>query len=111
MKLTLRERQVLKMILPTEGHFSDLVEYRKLKELLDFTVEEVKEFDIQFFQNGQITWNHAKAATYLKDIACTEWVTTEIQSILRNREREGKLLEQELTLYEKFIVYYNNLQV
>ena len=109
MKLTLRERTVLKSILPIDGHYADLVEYRKLKELLDFTAEEVEEFEIQFFQEG-IKWNAIKSATYLRDIACTEWVTNKIQSILGKLEDDGSLLESQLTIYEKFIKYYNNLE-
>ena len=69
------------------------------------------EFSIKFFQNGVIQFDVVKAATYLKDIACTEWITTEIQRILMEKERTGKLFDEELTLYEKFVEYYNNLQV
>ncbi len=107
MRLTLHERLVLAEYIPFEGRYADMVEVRKIKELLAFTPDEMQEFEVKY-EGGGVRFNAAKAITYLKDIPMTEWITVQIQTALRTREAEGKIREQDLTLYEKFIVQYTN---
>lgn len=107
MKLTIHERLVLAEYIPYEGHYADMVEVRKINELLAITPEEMQEFDVKY-EGGKVRYDIGKAITYLKDIPMTEWITVQVQTALRNREAEGKIREHDLTLYEKFIVQYTN---
>jgi hypothetical protein len=112
MNLNLYERLAVLEYIPRNGHYADMVEVRKINELLSFTPEEIKEFDIRvgITQDGRPTfnWDEQKSASYLKDIPFTEWITTTVQTALRNIEAKGELPIQHLTLYEKFIKLYEN---
>jgi len=110
MKLTLQERILVDELLPNEGKYANLVEVRKIRELLPFTSEEMKEFGIKGLPDGRMQWKvDHNSATYLVDIAMTEWITVTIQTKLREMELDGKLPFHFLTLYEKFIVMYQDL--
>jgi hypothetical protein len=109
MKLTLLERNILAQLLPTEGHYSDMNEVRKLKSYLTYTSEEMKQFQMEVLPDGRLNWKDTEdSILYLADIPCTEWVTNTIQTILTNLEQRGQLKEYQMTLYEKFVKYYNN---
>lgn len=107
MKLTIGERIAALDLIPAEGDYPALVEYRKIKELIPFSGEEIEEYEIKF-DGGGVRWNFVKAVVYLKDIPFTEWMTRKMQDILREKNVRGALKEIELTLYEKFVVFYQN---
>jgi hypothetical protein len=107
MNLLIAERLMLLEILPKEGDCASLKEVRKAREALSVTPEEEK--DLEFRHDGsRYLWN-IKGATYLKDIPLSEWMTTTVQDELRDRNKKKKLLEREMSLYEKFIVAYDQV--
>ena len=108
MKLHISERIMLLEFLPKEGDYAALRELRKAREALAFTPEEKQM--IGFIQEGGIArWDAEKGSSLIVDIPLSEWTTTTIQEELRKRNKEKKLTERELTLYEKFIVAYDQV--
>lgn len=112
MNLNLYERLAVMEYVPQKGCYADMAEVRVIKELLAFTGEEIKEFDIKdaILPDGRPTvdWDTLKAQTYFKDIPFTQWITAKVQTELRNREANGELPLNHLTLYEKFVKLYEN---
>ena len=107
MKLLIAERLILLEMLPKEGDFASLKEIRRARESLGIPPDEQQV--IEFKQDGnQVMWNQEKGA-YLKDIPLSEWTTTTIQDELRDRNKKKKLQEREFSLYEKFIVAYDQV--
>jgi hypothetical protein len=102
MKLTIDERLLVKKYIPRIGHYADMVETRKIDEVLAFTPEEITQFEMTFDEKG-FRMNYEKARVYLKDIPFSEWMTRKIQSGLMDDERAGNLERDYLTLYEKFV--------
>jgi hypothetical protein len=106
MKLTVHERLILSQLLPTEGHFADLVAIRTMRELLNFTNDENVDLEVRVDAQGHLTLNESKALLHIRDIPCSEWMTAKIQEILITKSRAGNLQSRELTLYEKFVKLY-----
>jgi len=108
--LNATERNVLAQMLPTEGHYADMDEVRRLRSYLTYTVEEMKQFGMEPTADGRLHWDDTQdSVTYVKDIPCSEWVTHTIQALLIKADFEGKLKEWEITLFEKFVRSYQNL--
>lgn len=102
MKLTVLERITTLNILPPEGNFLTLKIVRKLREALSFTEEELKTFEI--VQEGhRITWNSTADTSGGTEIPIGEKATDLIVTALKKLDQEGKLTEQHVSLYEKFI--------
>jgi hypothetical protein len=112
MNLNLFERLAVREYIPQKGFLADMKEVRVIKELLAFTGEEIKEFEIKeaVLADGRpiYDWDHVKSQTYFVDIPFTQWITEKVRTGLRNAELEGKLPIEHLTLYEKFIELYQN---
>ena len=51
-------------------------------------------------------WNVAKAAEKIKDVPIDEYITHLFRDALARLSREGKLKEDHISLYEKFVVTY-----
>jgi hypothetical protein len=107
MNLSLGERVLLLDLLPKEGEYAGLKELRKAKEWLSITPDERAEFEVTQTQNI-IRWND-KGNAYLSDIPLSEYVTTLIQELLRKRNKDKQLREIDISLYEKFIVGYDQV--
>jgi len=108
MELQIQERLLLLGLLPREGDYVGLKELRHAKENLSLTPDEWQQFDARY-EDGKLFWNTGKAAGYLADIPLTEYITTLIQEELRDRNKKKKLAENEFSLYEKFIVDYDQV--
>ncbi len=108
MKLFLVERMLLLELLPTEGDYAALKELRKTREMLGPTADEVKEFNVKQEADGVVSWD-PKANSVERDIPLSEWATTTFQEELRKRNTEKKLDNRTFSLYEKFIVAYDQV--
>jgi hypothetical protein len=110
MKLEVHERIALLQLLPAEGDYAGLKAIRRAKEMLSFNKDEIDFFEIVsgVNQEGQpyTNWNPTKAMEQIKDVPVDEYVTDLIRKTLSNLEAKGKLTEQTISLYEKFVVMY-----
>ena len=104
-KLTVAERLVLSSILPTEESYSGMTEISRLKTHLGFSGEEAQQIDLVQDTSG-VKWDPVKGNQLIKDVPMGEWVTNIIREILRKKSEQHKLLEREMSLYEKFVVDY-----
>lgn len=107
MKLFLVERMLLLELLPTEGDYAALKELRKTREMLALTADEEKKFDVKH-EEGMMTWN-PEGNSFERDIPLSEWATTTFQEELRKRNTEKKLDNRTFSLYEKFIIAYDQV--
>jgi hypothetical protein len=102
MKLTVLERIALLNILPAEGDFVTLKIVRNLKMDLSFSEDEIKALKVE--QKGaQITWDLTKETPGGKEIKIGEKATDVIVAALKKLNAEKKLIEQQFTIYEKFV--------
>jgi len=100
MELTVKERLVLLNLLPNEGNFLTLKLMRKLREALSFDEEELKRLNV--VQNGdRVSWDIT--VDIRKDIAVGDVMTDVIVKDLKGKDKDGKLTEDHITLYEKFV--------
>lgn len=103
MELTINERLTLMMILPAEGRYNVLKLLRVLKDELSFNDDEHKQFKIRS-ENNRIVWDAKAGETYVKDVHIGEILSETIQTKLKKLEKNGKLMEGQVSLYEKFVV-------
>ena len=99
MELGILERISLLNILPAEG---DVVTVRILKKLradLGFTEEEIKEHKIKSEEN-RVMWEETG---YKADIPIGEKATDIIKNAFKKLDREGKVREEMLPLYDTFM--------
>jgi hypothetical protein len=101
MKFGVLERIVLQSILPQE---LDYITYKIVKDLkleLSFSEKEIKEFNLE--QVGErITWDKSKEKT--KEIPLGEKARSVIVKGLEKLNSEGKINDDNVGLYEKFIM-------
>ncbi len=107
MKFFLVERMLLLELLPTEGDYAALKELRKTREMLGLTADEEKKFNVKH-EDGMMTWN-PEGNSVERDIPLSEWATTTFQEELRKRNTEKKLDNRTFSLYEKFVVAYDQV--
>jgi len=131
--LTVLERLLALTLLPKEGSYTDLKLVREARENLSFTEEENKLLKFRSLENGSMEWEQfrtqEKEETVAKDgnvevVKKTELILEDgmpvitvgeveikiglvaerkIQDALKKMDDEGKLTEQFMGLYEKFI--------
>lgn len=100
MKLDVRERLVLLSVLPQEGNFITLKVLRKLKEVLSFSEEEIKQYN--FVQNeDKVTWDDK--AEQSKEIEIGEKAIDIIKEALKKLDEQKKLRDEHFSIYEKFM--------
>jgi len=100
MKLSILERLMLLNILPREGSFVSLKIVRDLRNSLSFSEAEYKKY--QFVESeGRVTWNQTEEQ--FKDVKIGEKATDIIVEELKKLDKEKKLTEQHLSLFEKFV--------
>jgi hypothetical protein len=107
MKLALMERLVALELLPKEDDWAGMKEIRKAREVLSFTDDELKKFEVSQ-EGGYVKWNQEGQA-YVSDLPLSEWATTKIQMALRQKNAEKKLTERDMPIYQKFIVDYDQV--
>jgi len=110
MKLEVHERILLLELLPKEGDYAGLKAIRRAKEMISFSPEEQKFYEMKNIPSAsgvpQVQWNVAKAAEKIKDVPIDEYITHLFRDALARLSREGKLKEDHISLYEKFVVTY-----
>jgi hypothetical protein len=101
MNLSVSERMVILQILPKEGNYATLRILQNLKLALSFTEQELKEWEIVTdAEKNQTRWSINAG---LADIPIGERAMDMIVEALIKLDREKKLTEQALSVYEKFI--------
>jgi len=98
-KLTVIERLLSLTLLPKEGSYTDLKLVREARENLSFTEEEHKMLNFRE-ENGSTMWDNTVDT---KEIKLGLVAERKIQDALKKMDDEGKLTEQFMGLYEKFI--------
>ena len=100
MKLTVLERLLLLNLLPKEGTFTNLKLLRVARENPSFTEEENEALKFKQ-ENDQIIW--VNGAVGDKEINTGEVVKGLIVKELKKLDKEEKLKDEYLSLFEKFI--------
>jgi hypothetical protein len=100
MILSVFDRLILLNIMPKEGDITMLKIISKLKDNLSFSEEEHKALQFKN-EDGQIMWK--EDADIKKDIEIGEKATDIIVEALKKLNKEKKLTEQHIPLYERFI--------
>ena len=103
MKLTVLERVIILGLLPQEANFLMLKLIRSVKEDLSFSDNEHKKLKFQVTKEGMTVWDKEADTKVLKKVEIGEIVTAEIVKALVKMNKEDKLKEEHITLYEKFI--------
>lgn len=114
MKLNVRERLILLRILPKEGNALTLKVLRLLREDLSFSDEDLTELEFKepgeeyiengitkIVQPGQLMWK--QEADVGKEIMMEPARKDLVVKSLKKLDREEKLTEDMLSLYEKFV--------
>ncbi|MFH1183917.1 MAG: hypothetical protein V1755_02615 [Chloroflexota bacterium] len=111
MLLNLSERFMLLEILPAQGDFATLKIVRKLREALSLTEAEFKKYRVRtagqmlddgtVVPEGRIVWNAVGQEP--REIEIGEKAADIIADVFKKLDREKKLTEQHIDLYEKFI--------
>jgi len=102
MELTIPERLHLTMILPREGDITTIKIVRELREALSFSEEEHALFDMVFdATQGKVEWNKEKDLGV--DIPMGPKAMSIIVETLEKLNKEGKLSEQHISLWDKFV--------
>ncbi len=105
MKLEVHERIKLLDLLPQQGHYAELKDMRKHREMFSFTDEELKRLNFRN-EGGALAWDLQQGQEVVRDIPISEFVTSMIRNILAQMEMDGKLTDDTFSLYEKFVVAY-----
>lgn len=103
-ELGVADRITLLGILPpeaVESNFLTLKSLRVLREDLIISPEEEKEFGVVALPNGRIQWNAVKERP--KAFSIDDNVLGVIKRRLKALDAAGKLLDQHMPVYERFI--------
>lgn len=105
MKLAFHERLALLDLLPAKEEYAGLKEIRRVREECSISGEEAKQFgDKQ--EDGSWRIDFSKTAGVLKEVPMGEWMTEKIRDILRKKNEKKELEEKLMSLFEKFVVNY-----
>jgi hypothetical protein len=100
MILSVFDRLILLNIMPKEGDITTIKIIRKLKDDLSFSEEDHKALEFKN-ENGNIMWK--EEADISKEVEIGEKATDIIADALKKLNKEKKLTEQHVPLYERFI--------
>jgi len=111
MELSVLDRLKLLEALPPQGDIGTLKIIRQLKEKLSFTEEEIQDMEISFKASEEVkdgvahpvieyNWNREKAKILIVEFKPT--ALNILAVALKKLNREGKLTEQYVSIYEKF---------
>jgi hypothetical protein len=109
MKLDVRERISLGGLLQElsqMGDYAALKTLRRAKEMVSFTPDEQKLYELKEVAPNQWNWNGEVAAKNVKDVPVDEYTTNLVRSTLAEMNQNQELIEQHLSLYEKFVIAY-----
>ncbi len=99
MELSVLERVILPSILPTEANYVTYKIINDLKINLSFSEEEIAKFGITS-NNGAVAWTKSENKEIEIGVKCKEI----IRDVLTKLDQEGKINNNNSSLYEKFIV-------
>lgn len=102
MKLSVFERLILLNILPMEGDFLTIKIVHDLRTELAFTEEEHAALKFETLDTGDVRW--VTGADKPKDISIGEVAMGIIRQRLTELDKEKKLTEQHIPIYEKFVL-------
>ena len=103
-ELSVLERITLVNLLPAEGNRVTYKILHDLKSDISFTPEEIKEFEMKVeMVEGKVNfqWNAAKVV--VKEIEISDPAEKIIVEVLTKLEKEKKINDQNVSLYDKFI--------
>jgi hypothetical protein len=101
MDLSIHERLMALSILPREGDYASLKVLTQLRLSLSFTEKEIKDWKITHDPiEKRTSWDAPNAVA---EIPIGEKATDIIVEALKKLDRERKLPENAMSLYEKFI--------
>jgi hypothetical protein len=100
MKLSVLERLTLLQTLPREGNLTQIRIIRKLREDLSFSEDEHKALGFTN-KDDRLLWR--REGDPMKDIDIGETASTVIGERLKALDAAGKLTEDHLPLYDRFI--------
>ena len=110
MLLEVHERIQLIQLLPIEEKYEALKTIRIARETLSFTSEEKKIINLVSTTNPDGTvshsWTSANAPKVVKDIPIDEYCTNLFRKKLAEIEESGKLTDNMMSLYEKFVIMF-----
>jgi len=110
MKLQVHERLALLALLPKEGDYAALKTIRRAREMLSFTADEMKFYEITSTVDAagkpQAHWSAKKDAEAILDAPVDEYTTNVIRDKLAALNKQKKLTEEYMSIYEKFVVDY-----
>ena len=101
-KLNLNERMQIVALLPSESSFSTIKIVKELKENLLLQKEEHEEYEFKV-ENNRESINNEKVNTLYKEFNVHEIVFGLIKSKLKTLEKEKKINEKLISVYEKFV--------
>ncbi len=100
MELGTFDRLILLNILPKEGDFTTLKIIRKLREDLSFSEEEHAALEFKN-EGGNVQWK--QAGDIPKEVTIGEKATDLIVEVLKKLDKEKKLQESHVSIYERFV--------
>ncbi len=104
MVLTVKDRLILGVILPSTGDFLTLKIVRKLQDDLSFSEDEHKLLKFQVNAETSMTmWDVEADKTVLKDVAIGEKAADIIKEAFKKMDSEKRLSVAHMDLYEKFV--------
>jgi hypothetical protein len=96
--------------LPTEAGYESLKAIRVQRETLSFDSEERSILNLTSTTNpdGSVRtdWDGSQANKVVKDVPIDEYCTNLFRKKLAETESKGKLTENMMSLYEKFVIMY-----
>ena len=100
LKLNVLERIILLGLLPKDENYLTFKLITQLKSDLSFSDKEMKDWGITMLEDGRVTWKK----TGDKQIEIGETIETMIVEKLKTVEKEKKINDENVSLYEKFVV-------
>ena len=100
LKLNVLERIILLGLLPKDENYLTFKLITQLKADLSFSDKEIKDWGITMLEDGRVTWKK----TGDKQIEIGETIETMIVEKLKTVEKEKKINDENVSLYEKFVV-------
>jgi len=102
--LTVSERMALLSILPREKGIVTLRIVRQLREDLSFSEEEIHTLELRE-EGGRTLWRADKAEP--KEVSVGEKATDVVVAALREADREERLVEAHIPLWDRFVEKVN----
>lgn len=112
MKLNILDRVSLMMLMKEAFPFSSYAggkELRRTSEQLAFRSDEVEKFNIKIEPDGSVSFDREEGSNYHIEVALGEWITNKIRIVLIERDKDEKLTQEQLGLFEKFVIDYRTL--